>query len=49
MTASARETLLEKLQVAANFFRLTVAYDYDDATSPSTPLRRQNSTLWTAR
>lgn len=50
-TTSAGETLLEKLQVIANlFFRLTVASGYNDAISPSAPLlRRQNSTLWTAR
>ncbi len=41
MTALAREALLEKLQVATNFFHLTVACDYDNAISPPAPLLRR--------
>jgi hypothetical protein len=41
MTTSAREALSEKMQVGANLFRLTVAYGYDDAIPPSTPLLRR--------
>jgi hypothetical protein len=41
MTTSAGETLLEKLQVVADFFHLTVAHGYDDAISSSAPLLRR--------